>query len=36
MVGANVAADATFNNYKTIKIDIDGTTHYLIAAQTIS
>jgi len=36
MVGANVAADATFNNYKTIKIDLDGTTHYLIAAQSIS
>jgi hypothetical protein len=36
MVGANVNADATFDNYKTIKIDLDGTTHYLIAAQTIS
>ena len=36
MVGANVAADATFNNYKTIKVVIDGTTHYMIAAQSIS
>lgn len=36
MVSANTVADATFANYKTIKIDLDGTTHYLIAAQTIS
>jgi len=36
MVGSNNAGDATFANWKAIKIDIDGTTHYLIAAQAIS
>lgn len=36
MVSANTAGDATFANWKTIKVDLDGTTHYLIAAQTIS
>lgn len=36
MVSANTVADATFANWKAIKIDLDGTTHYLIAAQTIS
>lgn len=36
MVGANNAGDATFANWKTIKVNLDGTTHYLIAAQTIS
>lgn len=36
MVGANNAGDATFANWKAIKIDLDGTTHYLIAAQAIS
>jgi len=36
MVGANNAGDATFSNWKAIKIDLDGTTHYLIAAQAIS
>ena len=38
MIGANSTGGTTvnFSNYKRIKIDIDGTTHYLIAAQTIS
>jgi hypothetical protein len=36
MVGANTAGDATFANWVPIKVDILGTTHYLIAAQTIS
>lgn len=36
MVGANNAGDATFANWKAIKVDLDGTTHYLIAAQAIS
>ena len=36
MVGSNNAGDATFANLKTIKVDLDGTTHYLVAAQTIS
>jgi len=36
MVGANNAGDATFANWKTIKVNLDGTTHYLIAAQAIS
>lgn len=36
MVGANNAGDATFANWKAIKVNLDGTTHYLIAAQTIS
>ena len=36
MVGDNNAGDATFADWKAIKVDLDGTTHYLIAAQTIS
>jgi len=36
MVSANTIANATFANWKTIKIDLDGTTHYLIAAQSIT
>jgi hypothetical protein len=38
MVSANDTGGSTidFDNWKTIKIDIDGTTHYLIAAQTIA
>ena len=36
MVGENNAGDATFANWKAIKINLDGTTHYLIAAQAIS
>ncbi len=36
MVSANTSGDATFGNWKTIKIDLDGTTHYLIAAQSIT
>jgi len=36
MVSANTVGDATFANWKTIKVDLDGTTHYLIAAQAIT
>lgn len=36
MVGSNTAGDATFANWVPIKISIDGTTHYLIAARSIS
>lgn len=36
MVSANTVGDATFANWKTIKIDLDGTVHYLIAAQAIT
>jgi len=36
MVSANTVADATFANWKTLKVDLDGTTHYLIAAQAIT
>lgn len=36
MVGSNNAGDATFANWVPIKVSIDGTTHYLIAAQSIS
>jgi len=38
MVSANTSGGSTlnFSNYKTIKIDLDGTTHYLVAAQTIA
>lgn len=36
MVSANTVGTATFANWKTIKINIDGTTHYLIAAQAIT
>jgi hypothetical protein len=37
MIGANVSGGSVnFNNYKAIKIDIDGTTHYLVAAQSLS
>lgn len=38
MVSANTAGGSTlnFSNWKTIKIDLDGTTHYLVAAQTIA
>lgn len=38
MVSANSSGGSTidFTNWKTIKIDLDGTTHYLIAAQTIA
>ena len=36
MVSANTVGDATFANWKTIKVDLDGTTHYLIAAQSIT
>jgi len=36
MVSANTIGDATFANWKTIKVDLDGTTHYLIAAQAIT
>jgi hypothetical protein len=36
MTGSNTVADATFANWKPIKMSIGGTTHYLIAAQTIS
>jgi hypothetical protein len=37
-VGANVTGGSTLNftNYRLIKITIDGTAHYIPAAQTIS
>ena len=36
MVSANTVADATFANWHSIKVYIDGAVHYLIAATTIS
>jgi hypothetical protein len=35
MVGDNIVGDVTFANVRPVKCDIDGTTHYLLAAQTI-
>jgi len=38
MVGSNNTGGGTldFSNWRTVKVNIDGTTHYLVAAQTIA